>query len=72
MKKIIIAGLFSFCCIFAFAADHCSADCHKNEHKCTAACHKNGAGHISNHGEKVHMCAKESCKHDCSKDCIKK
>ena len=61
MKKLIFASLFSFSCIFAFAADHCTADCHKN-----------GAGHISNHGEKGHMCAKESCKHDCSKDCMKK
>ena len=71
MKKFIFACALSLMCTFAFAADKCSADCHKAEHKCTASCHKNGAGHVANHGEKGHKCTTSTCKHDCSKECMK-
>ena len=72
MKKILIAGLFLMAANFSFAADKCTADCHKSEHKCTKACHKDGAGHIANHGEKGHMCTTKECKHDCGSACMKK
>lgn len=72
MKQIIFASAFSLLSTFAFAGDKCTAECHKAEHKCTAACHKNGAGHIANHGEKGHVCTTATCKHDCSKECMKK
>jgi len=72
MKKLLFAGLFLLAVNFSFAADKCTADCHKAEHKCTKACHKDGAGHIANHGEKGHMCTTKDCKHDCSAACMKK
>ncbi len=72
MKKLLFAGLFLMAANFSFAAEKCTAECHKAEHKCTKACHKDGAGHIANHGEKGHMCTTATCKHDCSKDCMKK
>ncbi len=70
MKKIIIASAFSLLCTLSFAADKCTAECHKLEHKCTAACTK--TTHVYKHGEKGHMCTMSTCKHDCSKECMKK
>ena len=61
MKKLLFAGLFLMAANFSFAAD-----------KCTADCHKDGAGHIANHGEKGHMCTTKDCKHECSAACMKK
>jgi hypothetical protein len=71
MKRLLFAGLFLMAANFSFAADKCTADCHKTEHKCTKACHKDGAGHIANHGEKGHICTTKDCKHDCSAACKK-
>ena len=71
MKKLLFASLLLVITSASFAADKCSADCHKAEHKCTKACHKDGAGHVANHGEKGHMCTTATCKHDCSKSCMK-
>lgn len=71
MKKLLFASLLLVITNASFAAEKCSADCHKAEHKCTKACHKDGAGHVANHGEKGHMCTNATCKHDCSKSCMK-
>lgn len=71
MKKLLFASLLLVITNASFAAEKCSADCHKAEHKCTKACHKDGAGHVANHGEKGHMCKTATCKHDCSKSCMK-
>jgi hypothetical protein len=72
MKKILFASLFLMAANFAFAADKCSAECHKSAHTCTKACHKDGAGHVYKHGEKDHKCTVKDCKHDCGKECMKK
>jgi len=72
MKKLLLAGMFLMAVNFSFAADKCTAACHKSEHKCTAACHKDGKDHVANHGEKGHMCTTKDCKHDCTTACKKK
>lgn len=72
MKKVLLAGLFLMAVNFSFASDKCTAACHKSEHKCTASCHKNGKGHVANHGEKEHTCTTKDCKHECTKECMKK